>query len=346
MEKHDFQNKIPNDKDRTVFQKLGLTLEQISEFFDQISRKKKIEDVYLVNDTPSLISFAFKTAWYFPSIIWKLRKINEIKSKRFWYLNRNKEAIEGIMYGPDTSKPLPVIAFDSGYKRDLFNFSIVGKVIACLGYRAFSVRSRNELKSTEADDYMDALDFLKTKYQEKDSIQNKGAVVGLSGGNIIVYKSCSSQEFIEKHGIRCGISISPFDDLAEQFKYMKNKLKEKDIPVNTRRVLEDYNRYVESLGVNDTSDSTLFRNGSPITYCKSLRVPLLIEHGIIDDIVPATGSLMIYRALKKENKNAELVLIPGKGIHGDLKDWKENLIETVGLISSIIYAYRFLRKNL
>ncbi|MEM4133789.1 MAG: prolyl oligopeptidase family serine peptidase [Candidatus Micrarchaeia archaeon] len=346
MAKYKLKNEISNENNQNVFKIIKLAIEQIGEFFNQTYRKKKIEDIYVINDTPSLINFTLQTTFYLPSVILKLRKINEIKSKRFWYLNRNKEAIEGIIYSSDTKNPLPLIAFDSGYKRDLFNFSMVGKIIACLGYRVFSVRSRNELKSTEAEDYMDAFDFLKTKYQEKELLENKSAIIGLSGGNIIVYKACSSQEFVERHNIKCGISISPFDDLAEQFNYMKNKLKERDIPENTRRVLSDYNKYVESLGITDTSDSYLFTNGSPITYCKDLKVPLLIEHGIMDDIVPVTGSLKIYKTLKQENKKVELVLIPGKGIHGDLKKWKENIIETIGLISSIIYAYKFLRKHM
>ncbi|MEM3431566.1 MAG: hypothetical protein QXW80_01310 [Candidatus Micrarchaeia archaeon] len=67
---------------------------------------------------------------------------------------------------------------------------------------------------------------------------------------------------------------------------MKNKLKERDIPENTRRILSDCNNYVESLGITNTSDRYLFTNGSPITYCKNLKVPLLIEHGIMDYIVP------------------------------------------------------------
>ncbi|MEM3431567.1 MAG: hypothetical protein QW783_03425 [Candidatus Micrarchaeia archaeon] len=48
----------------------------------------------MINDTPSLISFALQAAFYLPSLIWNLRKINEIKSNRFWYLNRNKEPLK------------------------------------------------------------------------------------------------------------------------------------------------------------------------------------------------------------------------------------------------------------
>jgi hypothetical protein len=317
-----------------------------NEAIEQIKKKQKIQELYLITDTPSLLNFTIKTMFYMPSILWKLRKINKVKSERFWYVNRNNEAIQGIIYGLPTQEKLPIIAFDSGYKRDLFNFSIVGKVLACLGYRAFSVRSRNELKSIEADDYMDALDYLKDKHPNKNLYTNKSAVIGLSGGNIVVYKSCSSKEFVNKHNIKCGISISPFDDLAEQFKYLKKKINDNEISENTKRILLDYNKYIESLGVTDTSDEELFRNGSPITYCKDMDVPMLIEHGIADDVVPSVGSIRIYRELKRHQKEAELILILGKGIHGDLKKWGENIVETIGLLSSIIFAYKFLEKHM
>jgi len=316
------------------------------ELIDQIIIKNRLEDIYCINDTPSLFSFVMKNALYLPSIIWKLRKLNETKSERFWYLNSRNEAIEGIMYGPNDERPLPLIAFDSGYKRDLFNFSIVGKVIACLGYRAFSVRSRNELKEIEAEDYIDAAEFLRNKYEKRKKIGDKSGVVGISGGNIVVYKMCSNQEFIERNNLKCGVSISPFADLAEQFKYTKETLKKENINEHTRKVLEDYNKYVESLGVNDTTDDSIFVNGSPITYVNELRIPLLIEHGIRDDIVPVTGSLNIYSMATKARKEVELVLIPGKGVHGDMKEWRRDLIGTISLISSIIYAYSFMKKHL
>jgi esterase/lipase len=316
------------------------------ELIDQIKIKNGLEKIYYINDTPSLFSFVIKNVFYLPSIIWKLRKLKEMKSERFWYLNRRNEAIQGIIYGPNYDRPLPLIAFDSGYKRDLFNFSIVGKVIACLGYRAFSIRSRNELKVIEAEDYIDAAEFLRTKYEKRNKIGDKSGVIGISGGNIVVYKMCSNKEFIEKNNLKCGVSISPFADLAEQFVYTKETLKKENIDKHTREVLEDYNRYVEALGIKNTSDKSIFVKGSPIVYVNELKVPLLIEHGIKDDIVPVTGSLKIYSMAKKAKKDVELVLVPGKGIHGDIKEWRRDIIGTISLISSIIYTYSFIKKHL
>jgi len=317
-----------------------------NELIDQIRMRNRLEKIYYINDTPSFFSFIIKNIFYLPSIIWKLRKFKETKSERFWYLNSRNEAIQGIMYGPNNNDPLPLIAFDSGYKRDLFNFSIIGKIIACLGYRAFSVRSRNELKVIEAEDYIDAAEFLRNKYEKRNKIGDKSGVIGISGGNIIVYKMCSNEQFIKRNNLKCGVSISPFADLAEQFNYMKEMLKKQNIEKHTKKVLEDYNRYVESLGIKDTSDDSIFLKGSPITYVNELKTPLLIEHGIKDDVVPVTGSLKIYSQSKKAKKQVELILIPGKGIHGDLKEWKKDLIGTISLISSIIYVYSFMKKHI
>ena len=325
----------------------GQMLETSNELLHQIKVTKGLQKIYDITDTPSLISFTLKTAAYLPIILWKMRNFEEIKSKRFWYTNRENKPIEGIMYGPEGNEPLPLIAFDSGYQRDLFNFSIVGKVIASLGYRTFSVRSKNELKGTEADDYMDAMDYLRTSYPGNDSIGNTSAVVGVSGGNIVVYRSCSSADFVRRHSVRCAVSIAPFADLAEQFTYMKKILKQNSLPDNVREVLEEYNKYVESLGVTSTtSDPKMFENGSPITYCKDILVSILNIHGIKDKIVPASGSLQINKEMKKHRKRIQTVLTPGEGIHGDLSKWKKELIPTIGLGASIVYAYTFLKKQL
>ncbi len=325
----------------------GKMLETSNEILHQMKVTKGLYEIYDITDTPSLIGFTLKTVAYLPVILWKTKNFEEIKSKRFWYKNRDNQPVEGIMYGPKGNNPLPLIAFDSGYQRDLFSFSIVGKVIASLGYRTFSIRSKNELKGTEADDYMDAMDYLRTSYPEKDSIGKTSAIIGVSGGNIVVYRSCSSKDFVKRHSVKCAISIAPFADLAEQFMYMKKILKQQNIPDNVKGVLEEYNEYVKSLGVKSTtSDPKMFENGSPITYCKDIIVKILNIHGIKDKIVPASGSLKIHKEMKKNGKEIETILTPGEGIHGDLSKWKKELIPTIGLGASLVYAYTFFKKHL
>ena len=318
-----------------------------NELLHQLKTRSGLHDIYDITDAPSVLGFTLKTATYLPMILWKMREYDSIKSQRFWYKNKKNEIIEGIMYGPEGEEPLPLVALDSGYRRDLFNFSIVGKVIACLGYRAFSVRSHNELKGMEADDYMEGMEYIRTKYDRKEMIGKDSAVVGISGGNIVVYRSCSSRDFVERHSVKCAISIAPFADLEEQFKHMKKTLKKPDIPQNVRKVLEDYDQYVESLGVSGPgSDPSLFKNGSPVTYCKDMLVGILNIHGINDKIVPATGSLKIHKEMQKNGKGIETIITPGEGIHGDLSKWKKEIIPTLGLGASIVYAYRFLKNQL
>ena len=342
------QNRKRNRKKRKGKEfNFGQMLETSNELLHQIKVTKGLREIYDITDTPSFISFTLKTAAYLPVILWKTRHFEEIKSKRFWYVNRENKPIEGIMYGPEGNEPFPLVAFDSGYRRDLFNFSIVGKAIASLGYRTFSVRSKSELKGTEADDYMDAMDYLRMKYPEKESIAKTSAVIGVSGGNIVVYRSCSSRGFVERHAVKCAISIAPFADLAEQFTYMKDMLKQKNPSGNVREVLEEYNKYVESLGVTSTSsDPKMFESGSPITYCKGMLVRILNIHGIKDKIVPALSSLKIHKEMKRHRKGIQTVLTPGEGIHGDLSKWKKELIPTIGLGASLVYAYTFLKKHL
>jgi len=340
------EKEIQQKKDDPAFG-FGQMMTASSELLHQIKIRAGLHDIYDISDASSTVGFALKTTAYFPIILWKMRKLDEIEPESFSYMNLKNETINGTIVGPKTDEALPLIALDSGYKTDLFNLSIVGKVIACLGYRTFSVRSNSELKVAEAEDYMKAMDYLRNEYKKKNTIAKKSAVVGISGGNIIVYKSCSSKEFVEKHSVKCAISIAPFADLSEQFKHMKDTLNKNNVPEKVRKVLEEYNEYVESLGVNDPSaDLNLFKNASPITYCKDMLVKLLNIHGIKDKIVPATGSLKIHKEMERYGKSIETILTPGEGIHGDLTKWKKELIPTIGLGASIIYAYTFLKKHM
>jgi dipeptidyl aminopeptidase/acylaminoacyl peptidase len=57
----------------------------------------------------------------------------------------------------------------------------------------------------------------------------------------------------------------------------------------------------------------LARAQSPLTYVANVRTPLLMLHGAQDYRVGLAGVFAFYRALKEENREAELVLYPREG---------------------------------
>jgi pimeloyl-ACP methyl ester carboxylesterase len=201
----------------------------------------------------------------------------------------------------------------------------------------------------EADDYTDALSYLRRYSQYKRLFGPKTAFIVISGGGNVLYRSCSSQDFVDANQVKCGISISTYAHLDEQFKYMKEKLKDPAIDKNTKRVLADYNNYATRIGLTPDADPEVFRLGSPVTYAPEMKVPVMLLHGVDDPIVPAKGSIDIFRAMRAVGKRAKLVLMPGEGVHGNPDKWKPGpnfaLKEAIGVVATLAYACRYLRNR-
>jgi dipeptidyl aminopeptidase/acylaminoacyl peptidase len=71
----------------------------------------------------------------------------------------------------------------------------------------------------------------------------------------------------------------------------------------------------------------------------------MLLHGVDDPIVPANGSVDIFRAMRAVKKRAKLVLTTGEGVHGDPGKWRTSLTELVGVLATLGYAYRYLRNR-
>lgn len=77
----------------------------------------------------------------------------------------------------------------------------------------------------------------------------------------------------------------------------------------------DLYRFLTDYLGNVEDNRELYEQRSPINHVKHVTTPCLIEHGIDDKRVPVSQSFEFYRALKRLNKEAVLVLYPGAG-HG------------------------------
>jgi len=300
---------------------------------------------YRMPEAESTLKLVARSILWTPYLIWKLRQMEHTKATRFWFPNRNNEAIEGVMYSLDDKEQKPIVVYDCGYKRGRSNFPMIGKAIACLGYRAVSIFSREELKAMEADDYTDALAYLRTYSQYKRLFGPKTAFVVISGGGNVLYRCCSSQEFVDKNQVVCGVSIATYSRLDKQFEYMKEKLKDPNIDKNARRVLLDYNDHATRIGLTPDANPEMFRLGSPVTYAPELKVRVLVLHGESDPIVEAHNAIEIKQAA---GIMAKLRMVVGEGFHGNPEKWKLgpnfSLKEAVGVLATVGYAYHFLKK--
>jgi len=309
---------------------------------------RKIDNLHTSYGTPEAeptYKLVFKSILWTPYVLWKLRNMGHVKPIRFWFTNRNNQAIEGVMYGLDDKEQKPIVAYDCGYKRGRSNFPTIGKLIACLGYRAVSILSREELKAMEADDYTDALSYLRLYSQYKQLFGVKTAFVVISGGCNVLYRSCSSQKFVDENRVVCGVAVAGYADLAKQFAYMKKKIEDPNIDPNTKRVLVDYNNYATRIGLTPDADPEIFRLGSPLTYAPDMKIPLMLVHGERDPIVPPEGSIEIFKIMRAVKKRVKLVLTPGEGVHGNSSKWRTSLTELAGVLATLGYAYRYLRNR-
>jgi hypothetical protein len=225
-----------------------------------------------------------------------------------------------------------------------------GVAISCIGCRPFSIRSHGELKALEADDYVDAMTFLRSKSEFKHLFSDESAFIAISGGGNVLYRSCSSQEFVESNGVKCGVSISTYAYLAKQFEYARKIILDPDIDEHTKRVLREYLKYADKTGLSPDSNPKEFELGSPATYAADVKIPILLIHGKEDEIVPATGSLQLYEIMKNAGKKAKLILVPGQGIHTpvSLGIWSSfaHPLETAGMLATLGYTYDYLETHL
>jgi len=280
----------------------------------------------------------------FPRIIRSVRNIRSVETHDYSFINRKGETVCGRIEGIDDTERRPLVILDCGYKRDLFNFKLMGTVIASLGYRVMSVRSADELKGGEAEDYMDGVNFLRFASPEFSGLlDHRTAFVVISGGGNVLFRACSiSQKFIDDNGVVCGVAISTYNSLRQQFAFMTDRLKDPNLSPNARRVLLDYQNYANRTGLTPDGDPTVFKMGSPGTYLPIIKIPVLHVHGREDDIVPVEGSIMNHRGMKEEGKDSNLIIVKGKGVHSDTGVLWRQPTNLIGMIASLMHATKYL----
>ncbi len=230
----------------------------------------------------------------------------EIEEVNFTTKNRYKKEISGKLF---TSENDSLILFDAGLRTGLRQFPEIGIYLSKTGYDVVSVEGGDEVYGTEKVNYIDAVNYL--KINKRITWRNIFAV-GLSSGGVVSLKLGVDDEGI---GIKGVIVINSYFDLTEMWYYGKKYLQKTDPKNPRRKVFESYFKYAEERNVNPDKDAQEFYLASPKSFYKDVKLPVLIIHGIKDEIVPVEQGIKLYEALRKENKNVKFKIVVGEGIH-------------------------------
>ncbi|VVB73710.1 Uncharacterised protein [uncultured archaeon] len=337
---------------------------------------KQTTDVETVDhDRPKTESAAkvfFKMMIEAPSILWRLRNIKKVKSTRHWFVSRNNEAVELIMFGVDDGKAKNLIAadFGEGKSRSLFDrsFKGLGRIIACtLDCYTFSVASRHQLKKREATDYQDGFEHLLFRSPEKNRFNGVSGYVVISGGGNDYFGGCVSEEFIKRCGVRAGTSISTFAFAVDEYEYVEVAHNDPNQHPNTKRILNDYFNYSQRFGNNPERNRELAIEGSPGTWAPKVKVPTLLVCGLDDNVVihkrkvPAydekgelvridvyydRGTCQLNDIMTKSGRDVTFKPFGGENIHAPPENWFRSLREMIGLVGAFIETYRFMKEHL
>ncbi len=154
----------------------------------------------------------------------------------------------------------------------------------------YALAIRRDLGGAEARDIVAGLDRIVA-----DGLVDgaRAAVAGASyGGYLTSWLLATTDRF------RAGISMAGIFDLGHDYLGSDHFIWE-----------EHY------LGARPWEEPELYHQRSPLAHVETLRAPVLVLHGVDDDITPLANSRGLYRALRALGRDTELVVYPREG-HG------------------------------
>jgi dipeptidyl aminopeptidase/acylaminoacyl peptidase len=258
--------------------------------------------------------------------------------ERFAYPARDGVSIPGYLTRPRQAKkgPLPLIVLPHGgpESRDSFEYDVWSQFLASRGYLvlqpnfrgssgygvSFAESGYRHWDKVMADDLTDGVQAL-VKSGQADP--NRICIFGASyGGYAALYAGASRPELY-----KCVVSWAGIADL-DKFLHFERDFHGKDSGV--------YEYWLKQLG-DPQRDAAAIKAASPITYAARYAPPVLLIHGVDDDIVDPEQSKLMQAALKKAGKDVRLLLYAGEGHGGwESEDEEGALIETFRFIQSHI----------
>ena len=230
------------------------------------------------------------------------------------YPTRDKKLITGYIYLPpefDGSKALPLVMMPHGgpQVRNSLNYSDLTQYVATRGYivfkpnfrgssgygKAFEEEGYREWGGKMQEDLEDAVAFL-----VKEGLVRKGKVciVGASyGGYAALMGTVKTPDMYA-----CAASINGVSHLPEQIEYDLDKFDSEKLITFIKKSVGDPN-----------IDADMLQARSPALHADKIKTPILLIHGDEDERVPYEQSELMYKALKKHNKEVEFITLEETG---------------------------------
>ena len=316
-----------------------------------------------VKEEPIIKPGAFDLA----KAVYLLSPLIGVEFEDFSFKNRKARTIQGKICYPKKKGIFHLIPVDAGLRTGLtFELPRLAVYLAKIGYITFSVNSQAEAMGEKGLEYIDAMYYLRQKY---NFISNKSATLGISfGGAAVALKIATEQIGVKDHGIKCAVAAAAYTNLFYMWKYAKDYVKENDplaygclfsynnidpnsyVPKDHRvQVLFDYLKYTLSINMNPETNSNaipIYKDASPINFVRNIQVPTYLIHGIDDQIVPVNQSFELYRKMKSLDKDVNLNIVWGEGMHAPIAEMFTELPDFVGLVQTIAIISKILKNHL
>jgi dipeptidyl aminopeptidase/acylaminoacyl peptidase len=219
------------------------------------------------------------------------------------------------------AKSLPLVVMPHGgpEDRDRMTFDRTVQYLATRGYvvfqpnfrgsdgfgKAFAESGYGEWGRRMQDDITDGLKDLIAKGVVDPA---RVCIVGASYGGYAALAGVALTPDL----YRCAVATAAISDLEEFVKSRKRKFGTDS---------ETYKYWLQAIGDPKVAEDKLAA-ASPARLAASIRAPVLLVHGTVDDVVPYAQSELMKRALDKAGKPTELISLKGED-HSYWSDYNE-----------------------
>lgn len=250
--------------------------------------------------------------------------------EKIQYQARDKTVIEAYLTLPHggikQNNPAIVIPHGGPMVRDYDGFDWFVEFFASRGYAVlqpnfrgssgygfeFALKSIGDWGGAMQDDLADAAKWLVKNYPvDKKSV----CIIGGSYGGYAAMMGAAKQQ----DTFSCAASFAGVADL--------------NLLLTKRLKFTNYDIVEKQIG----SNATKRKNRSPITFAKSIEIPLMLIHGDKDLIVHVDQSRKMYKAMQKNNKNIEYI---------ELENGNHNMSLEVNRLKVLSSLERFLNTHI
>jgi acetyl esterase/lipase len=264
------------------------------------------------------------------------------KVERIDFQHSNGQMLKARLYKPVGKGPWPLIVLDGGKDTGVigkYELKFVAELLARTGYVVYGTTSKQEVAHTEVHDYYAGIDHI---WKHFDFVKHETIIMGLSAGGALALEMAGDIN-ASKYGVMKVIVMSTYPDLPQMYYFARDYIIDKDPSDHRVKVDADYIDYAEKLLKFPDTNPKEYAAASPKNYLRNIKVPILILHGVGDEVVPIDMGIELYNLAKEEGKDVKLIMLPGQTVHADTNEMLTNLPDGIGMIENILEIWKFLK---